>query len=145
MKILQHNQTLFFSIERVNKSYRKYTQKQIISAGYNITIDQLLLFMQISEHTDISQVVLAENIFKNVALVTRTIELLVKQGFLNRFEYKTYRRKKKLILTKEGVKIIEKLSLIIESKRKNALKGLAEPEIQSVAKILNKIATNCGA
>ena len=74
------NDILFYNLEKSIKMYRKYAQKQLTKAGFEITIDQWLVLKTIQENKNISQNQIAEMVFKDFASITRIIELLVKKN-----------------------------------------------------------------
>lgn len=134
--------TIFFQIEKAIKQYRTMAQNNLNQLEYPITINQILLMIQIDQRTDTSQVELAELLFKDVASVTRMIELLVKRGFLVREENKEDRRKKDLKITEKGKELLELAVPIIKKNREIAQQNLNEEEIQTLFKLLNKIIVN---
>ena len=137
------HQTIFYVLEKSIKSYRQFAQRNIDDYKLNITIDQWLVLRMIQEHPDISQVQLAEKVFKDYASITRILDLLVSKKFLTRTPHPNDRRRWKLQLSKKGLKTIEKLEQVVEQNRKTALKGITKNEIRSLQNTLNKIIHNC--
>ena len=88
--------TIFYQIEKAIKQYRTMAQNNLNELGYSITINHILMLIQIEKRPEISQVELSELLFKDVASITRMTELLVKRDFLLRAENKVDRRKKDL-------------------------------------------------
>lgn len=142
MELQNPANTIFFQIEKAIKQYRSMAQNNLNQLEYPITINQILLMIQIDQRTDISQVELAELLFKDVASITRMIELLVKRGFLVREENKDDRRKKDLKITHKGKEILRLAVPIVKKNREIAQQNLNEKEIQTLFKLLNKIITN---
>jgi MarR family transcriptional regulator, transcriptional regulator for hemolysin len=136
------DQVIFYSIEKSIKTYRQFAQKNIKDAGFNITIDQWLVLKTIQEDATISQQHLAIKVFKDFASITRMIELLVKNGFLNRDFHHEDRRRFKLSLTEQGIQIIESLEPIINANRIKALSEVSNAEIEQLQTILLKITSN---
>lgn len=134
--------TVFFQIEKAIKQYRTMAQNNLNQLEHPVTINQILLLIQIDQRTDTSQVELAELLFKDVASVTRMIELLVKRGFLVREENKEDRRKKDLKITGKGKEILRLAVPIIKKNREIAQQNLNEEEIQTLFNLLNKIIVN---
>jgi len=73
--------TIFYSIEKAIKSYRKLAQKRISEVVPDITLDQALLLLLIEDQPKLSQVKLAGLLFKDYASMTRMIVLLIQNGF----------------------------------------------------------------
>lgn len=137
------NDILFYNLEKSIKMYRKYAQKQLTKAGFEITIDQWLVLKTIQENKNISQNQIAEMVFKDFASITRIIELLVKKKFVTRKIDTNDRRKFVLDITNNGNKIIEDIYPIVIENRKQALTGFNEQEINSLRKQLEKLIFNC--
>ncbi len=138
----QLDSIIFYSMDKAIKSYRQYAQKQLKAAGFDITIDQWLVLKAIEEDNTITQQYIAEKVFKDVASITRIIELLVKNGFLTRHFHNTDRRRFNLQLTAQGKDIIEKLKPYTAENRKKALQGLSAKELTLVKQAMEKIIEN---
>ncbi|TVZ27309.1 DNA-binding MarR family transcriptional regulator [Gillisia sp. Hel_I_86] len=134
--------TIFYQIEKTIKQYRTMAQNNLNELGYSITINQILLLIQIDQRPNTSQVKLAELLFKDVASITRMTELLVKREFLLREENKEDRRKKNLKLTNKGKQILELALPIIKKNRETASENLNEQEKEDLLNTLNKIILN---
>jgi DNA-binding MarR family transcriptional regulator len=133
---------IFYSIEKSIKTYRQFAQKNISKAGIEITIDQWLVLKTIEEDNTISQKDIATKTFKDVASITRIIELLVQKGYLSRNLKSQDRRRFELILTDEGNTIIEKMQPYIQINRAQALKNITDEEIINLHSTLSKIILN---
>ncbi|KOY88180.1 hypothetical protein AD998_12230 [bacterium 336/3] len=125
------------------KVYRKFAQNQIDKDGYDITIDQWLVLKTLQENKSLSQNQIAELVFKDIASVTRIIELLVQKQYINREINTTDRRKFELKITEKGNKIIEDIYPIVIENRKQALTGLTTEEINTLKTQLEKLILNC--
>ena len=134
---------VIYSIEKAIKSYRKFAQANIRRVENNVTIDQALLLILLKNRPELSQVEVAEMLFKDYASITRMVELMVQKDYLIRVENSKDRRRKELIPSKLGEDIMEKLFPIIERNREIALYGLSNSEIQQLDYILKKIVKNC--
>lgn len=134
---------VIYSIEKAIKSYRKMAQNNIREIETNITIDQVLLLVLLKNRPELTQVEMAEILFKDYASITRMIELMVKNEYLTRSENQDDRRRKELVISSTGEKIIKKTLPIIERNRKTALMGLTNDEINQLDCLLKKIINNC--
>jgi DNA-binding MarR family transcriptional regulator len=135
--------TVFYNIEKTIKQYRRFAQKRIIKAGYDITIDQLILLKIVADNRHISQKAISKLMYKDFASITRIIELLVKKSYVRREINESDRRRSHLIVTKKGIKQIEEVFKIVEENRKLALKGTSKSSIQNLNTTLNDIFLNC--
>lgn len=136
-------QTIFYTIENAIKQYRKISQKRIQEVVKDITIDQALVLMIIDGNPEFTQVEIAELLFKDYASMTRMINLLVKNGHLNRVTSAKDKRRSQLSLTEKGAQTIEMLKPIIILNRASALKKVSQKEQQELEETLNKIIANC--
>lgn len=134
---------VIYSIEKAIKTYRKFAQNNIRKIESNITVDQALLLILLQNRPELTQVEMAEVLFKDYASITRMIELMVKNEYLTRNESQEDRRRKELIISKKGENIIKKLFPVIEENRNTALKGLSQSEIEQLDSLLKKIINNC--
>ncbi|WP_456437124.1 MarR family winged helix-turn-helix transcriptional regulator [Psychroserpens sp.] len=137
------SKTIFFTIEKAIKNYRKYAQKQINKKVKNITIDQALLLLFLHKNPNLSQSEIADLIFKEKASVTRMIEIMKKNKLLNRRINNNDRRGFKLNITKKGLEILNLISPIISTNREVALNDISKSEILQIDNALNKIIKNC--
>ena len=136
------NDIIFYSIEKSIKAYRQFAQKNISKAGIEITIDQWLVLKTIEEDNSISQKDIASKTFKDVASITRIIELLVQKGYLSRDLKSEDRRRFDLTLTNEGNEIIKKMQPHIQINRAQALRNISDEEIINLQSTLLKIISN---
>ncbi|TAE28581.1 MAG: MarR family transcriptional regulator [Candidatus Kapaibacterium sp.] len=134
---------VFYNLENTIKTYRQFAQKQITSSGFDITIDQWLILKTIQENDNLAQQTIAEKVFKDVASITRIIEILVKKGYISRSFHNDDRRRFALAITKEGEKIIDKVLPIIEQNRAQALTSLSEKDVKTLQKLLTILTKNC--
>ncbi|XLS29025.1 MarR family winged helix-turn-helix transcriptional regulator [Flavobacteriaceae bacterium M23B6Z8] len=142
MSFTNPSDTIFYQIEKAIKQYRSMAQANLNELGCHITINQLLLLIQIDKRPDVSQVALAELLFKDVASITRMIELLVKEGFLIREENKEDRRRKDLKITAKGRETLDRAMPVIIKNREVAQNNISEEERKTLFQILNKIIVN---
>ncbi|MFP2996086.1 MarR family transcriptional regulator [Spongiivirga sp. MCCC 1A20706] len=142
MQFKDPSETIFYQIEKAIKQYRTMAQGNLNVLGYNVTINQILLMIQIKRQADITQVELANLLFKDVASITRMIELLVRENLIERAENKNDRRKKDLKITKKGEILLEQAIPIISKNRAIAQKNMSKEEVQNLFKLLNKIIIN---
>lgn len=137
------DQIVFYSLDKAIKSYRQMAQKNISKQNLDITIDQWLLLTAISNNPNVTQQEIAASVFKDLASITRMIELLVKKEILVRDFHPDDRRRFVLSITPKGQSILSDLEPIIKSNRSKALESVTPAEIELLKEILNRIADNC--
>lgn len=136
-------QIVFYSLDKAIKSYRQMAQKNINKENIDITIDQWLLLTTIKNNPDATQQHIALSVFKDLASITRMIEILVKKEILTRDFHPEDRRRFSLHVTTKGEQILTDLEPIIRSNRSKALEGISADEIEVLKTVLNKMARNC--
>ena len=135
-------ETIFYTIESTIKTYRKFAQANIRKVDPTITLDQSMLLMKLMDHPDISQKELARLVFKDVASVTRMIELLVNTGFLTRIPNPENRRRNILTVTPKAKRVLRKIDKVVAKNRTTALEGISEKQINQCKKCLELILDN---
>ena len=141
--LISSKDTVFYKLEKAIKLYRKMAQRRLQEAGSDLTINQLIVIIQLQKQPDLQMVDLADIIFKDLASVTRMIDLLFKKGYLERKENQRDRRRKDLVLTKAASEAIEQLSPVIAAYRAQAFNGFSEKEIQNLSMLLDQLSHNC--
>ncbi len=135
-------ETIFYSIESTIKAYRKFAQGNIRKIDPSLTIDQSMLVHKLMQNPFATQKELAQLIFKDVASVTRMIELLVKSGFITRKTNPENRRQNILTPTKKSEKLLDKLKNTVENNRAEALKNISKKDLEKCKQTLEKILWN---
>lgn len=137
------NDSIFYTIEKTIKAYRKFAQRNIKNKKIKITIDQALTLLFIANKPELQQKEIAKLIFKENASLTRIIELLSKKEYINRSFNENDRRRSKLEISKKGKNTIKNVIPIIKKNRVDALKGISKNELLQLNETLNKIYKNC--
>ncbi len=137
------SQTIFYTIERAIKEYRRLSQKRLKAKYRNITIDQAMVLFFIDQRPNITQNEIASLVFKDNASLTRMIELMHRNGFLNRSVDLMDRRRYILEITPKGKKTLGELIEIIKKNRQHALENVDRDELDQLQRTLNKIIANC--
>ena len=139
------NKTVVYAIEKAIKEYRKFGYNNIKKVTDGITIDQSLVLILLDQNPDCCQREIAELVFKDMASMTRMIDLMVKKDFLRRGINEKDRRRFSLTVSSKGRRTINKLVPTVKQNRTTALKGLSNKEIAQMHNFLNKIIANCSA
>lgn len=134
---------IFYTLEKTIKSYRQFAQKEIKIAGYSITIDQWLILKTLQEYPAIEQQQLSRKVFKDVASITRILDILVRSGFIDRSINEKDRRRRCLSLTEKGRRTMEKVHEIVIANRNTALNGISRRKLEVLKEELEKIMNNC--
>jgi len=140
--MIRAEDTIFYSIERTIKAYRKLAQSKIKQVDPSISVDQSWMIKELLDNPDSSQVDLANLLFKDVASITRMMELMVKKGFVHRRVNPENRRRNLLEVSKKGKRVVDKISPATIKNRENALKGISKKELKACRAVLDKIFNN---
>ena len=135
--------TFFYSLEKSIKAYRQFAQARITRAGIDITLDQWLVLKMLQDYPDITLQQVAADVFKDVASVTRIVQLLESKGHVMRLAHPDDGRRSSLSLTREGTFIVRALEPIVTDNRKRALKGVKSPQLDAAHVLLGRITENC--
>ena len=143
MKPTPFQHSVFYAIERAIKTYRRFAQDRIGQTVPKLTINQALLLELLARNPDISQNEMAVLLFKDLAAITRMMELLVKQGYVVRSPHPKDRRKHQLRLTESGREKVELVRPVTLQNRADALAGFSEEEKATLKRLLERLITNC--
>ncbi len=143
MSITLPSETVFHSIERAIKEYRKFSQKNISNQIEDLTIDQGMVLLFLDKHSELTQKEIAALIFKDNASMTRMINLMVNKKYLKRSMNNVDRRRYHIEITAKGKKVLETLPPIILSNREKSLEGITKEELIQLENLLKKITSNC--
>ncbi len=135
--------TFFYVIEKAIKSYRQFAQRNISQAGLEITIDQWLVLKTLQENPGIQLTTIAADVFKDVASITRIVQLLEKNGYVNRTDNVSDGRRSSFSLTRAGSAAVRRLLPIIEGNRTDALRGVNTREMAECRRVLEIVIGNC--
>ncbi|MBD0377678.1 MAG: MarR family transcriptional regulator [Flavisolibacter sp.] len=134
---------IFYTLDKAIKTYRQFAQRRFTENGLDITIDQWLVLNAIADNPEISQLEIADQVFKDAASVTRIIDLLIKKNYLEREAHDQDRRRFKLQLTKEGKDLLKSLQKIVNQNRAIALEGIDDENLKLTRGTLLTIIDNC--
>ncbi len=95
------------------------------------------------DNADIPLASVARAVFKDVASITRIVQLLEAKGLLVRLSHSRDKRRSTLKLTRKGRAIIKTLAPVIAENRSVALRGLKPAELQRTQELLEAIVMNC--
>ncbi len=140
---LAPSKTIFYTIERTIKQYKKYAQHQFDEKIGDITVDQALVLSFIEQRPDLSQSQIAALVFKDNASITRMIDLIIKKGYLKRAINHQDRRKFLLKLTPKARETLSQLRKIRTRNRATALSGISADQLSMVTTILEQLISNC--
>jgi len=132
---------LYYLIEKTNKVIRRYSQVRFSEAGIEVTVDQWLVLKKISDSERITQIELANALFKDRASITRILDLLLGKRLVRK-EEGADKRAYELALTPNGQKFMEQAMVIVKNVRKKGVETMSEKEQEQLRSSLQKIIKN---
>lgn len=135
-------QNIFYTLEKAVKAYRQMVQRSLSAAGLGITLDQWLVLKTIAQDSQATQNQIAARVFKDVASVTRIVEILVSKGYLERVFLPSDRRRQQLNVTAAGEQLLEQVYPVSLANRQAALHGLDSETIANLQSSLQSIIKN---
>lgn len=134
---------LFYSLESAIKAYRRFAQARLHAAGVDVTIDQWLVLKTLHESADVTLQQVGVAVFKDIASVTRIVQLLERKGLLRRTPHPSDGRRSELVLTSAGESVIRTVEPIAQANRRQALDGIDAEEVARLRAVLHRITENC--
>ena len=107
-----------------------------------ITVDQWVLLKIIEESKSLSQKELAVISLRNPASITRSLDILEKNGFIDRMPIPFNRRQYEITLTAKGSDFVQKNMELIKGLRKRSIKGFTKQELENLTSMLLRIQKN---
>lgn len=107
-----------------------------------ITPDQFRVLTHLWQHDGCSQQELAAGSLRDRANVTRIIDILEREGIVERNDHESDRRIFKIQLTKMGKDIEKDAMACGQAAMDDALKGISKSELEVCMKVLNKTIEN---
>jgi DNA-binding MarR family transcriptional regulator len=136
-------EVIFYTLDKAIKTYRQFAQRRLNEAGFDISIDQWLVLQAISETPGISQLEIAERVFKDAASITRIIDLLINKNYLQRENHSIDRRRFNLTVTAEGKALMKSVGKVVRQNRLMAVENISEQQLLQSRQTLTQIIENC--
>jgi MarR family transcriptional regulator, organic hydroperoxide resistance regulator len=136
------NKSLGFLLSKTNASMRIYFNKAIKENGLDATAEQWGLLNIIHEFPGIIQSNIAEKSMKDRTNITRMLDVLEKNRFIERKSDKDDRRLYRIYITDKGESLLKSLIPVAMSVNEKASYGLNKNELKIFIEILYKIYKN---
>jgi DNA-binding MarR family transcriptional regulator len=130
---------------RITRAMSRMFQNVITHAGYDVTIEQWVIIVNLNRKNGQFQQQLADNTYKNKTSVTRMINALQKKGLVERISDPKDLRQKRIFLTKKGGQLYKKLRPLAMQVQEKATQGIEPEEMEYCKNILLKIYANLEA
>ncbi|MCP4715657.1 MAG: MarR family transcriptional regulator [Deltaproteobacteria bacterium] len=127
---------------RTTRAMGRMLQNMFVNAGYDITIEQWVIIVNLNRQNSQFQQQLADNTYKNKTSVTRMITSLQKRGLVERIPDTDDLRQNRIFLTDKGRQLYSELAPLARQVQQKATMGIQPGELESCMKIVLKIYGN---
>lgn len=123
----------------VIKSIGKRIHSSFVESGNELSMDYYMLLYILYDKDDIIQHDLAHFMNKDKSAILRQIDLLERKKLVVRIPDSEDRRKKIIVLTKDGVKTVESMLKIEADVLNDLLKDISESDLKIFESVLDKM------
>ncbi len=134
------SEVYFFWMDRAMKAQRKAKNRFFKKLGLDLTSDQWIILKRLSEVENQTQKELADAVTKDPASITRTLDILEKNKWIERRN--ADRRSFKVHLTKQGSDLVNRVLPEAVLYRQKGVEGISDSEMKVFKKVLDTICTN---
>lgn len=128
-----------FKMGEVIKSIGKLIAKSIMDGENELSMEYYFLLNILYDKDDIIQHDLANLMHKDKSAILRQIDVLERQKLVVRIPDSEDRRKKTIVLTKDGMKKVEKMRKIEADILNSLLKDVSERDLKIFESVLDKM------
>ena len=128
-----------YSVMNLARQIGRNVNQHIASLNDDVTMKQgaVLYFIARSRQEDLIQQDIAEMMDINKSATLRTIDILEKKGFVKRFPVLNDRRKNRIEVTKQGLKVVDAFILTIREKDADLKKSVTDEELKAFFKVMS--------
>ncbi len=127
---------------RTTRAMGRMLQNMFAHAGFDITIEQWVIIVNLNRQNGQFQQQLADNTYKNKTSVTRMINSLQKRGLVERISDPHDLRQKKIFLTDKGKQLYAKLKPLALKVQEKATMNIPHDELAACMRTVLKIYGN---
>lgn len=132
-----------YQLSYTENLHRNLLNKKFSINKLDITPEQFIILDLLTEHsTGISMQKISEKIHRDNSAITRSIDILEKKNLVSRVNAEKDRRKKIILITEQGIKLLHNAKDIAKQYAKEVAKGLTEKQLNDLFSILKIIQKN---
>lgn len=132
-----------YQLSYTENLHRNLLNKKFSTNKLEITPEQFIILDLLTEHsTGISMQKISEKIHRDNSAITRSIDILEKKNLVSRVNAEKDRRKKIILITKQGITLLHNAKDIAKQYAKEVAKGLTEKQLNDLFSILKIIQNN---
>jgi DNA-binding MarR family transcriptional regulator len=129
-------------IFRLNPAIRRKMLAEIRQSGYDTTFEQFSVMNFLYNSEGVIQSDLAAGTLKDKTNITRILDILQRDGYIERRSHRTDRRSTMIFLTDSGKELTENLLQIVEKVYRHIKRGISEDDLIFVGEIVAKMNDN---
>jgi DNA-binding MarR family transcriptional regulator len=141
-KLALQYELLGFSIYRLYSQASNLLRRTFQAEGFDLTPEQWGVLTRLREEEGMNQSHLGEKTFKDRHNITRILNVLERQGCIERRADTADKRVYRLFLTPSGLALQNKLDRLVKAHREAVFKGLNPTERESLQRIISRIIGN---
>ena len=138
----KNEETPPYCIYKLDRLYRLHMSEVLKSAGAPISPEQYILLLTLYNQDGVTQKSLANPVLQDHPNVTRLLDGLEKNLYIERRPVSGDRRKFAVHLTSEGTRLIQSLFPYRIEEIRHLFKGVSRKEVNTLMTILKKLETN---
>lgn len=143
-KIMSLKIPLGYVLCKTKRAYRSKLLARFKENDVDLSLDLYILLFQINLNESVTQQELAEHLQKDKSVILRQINVLIERGFTVRSWDANDRRKKNLVLTLTGKKILEDSIAFAKSVSDELLEGVSNEDQLIFENVIQRIFENGG-
>lgn len=122
--------------------FNRFLGQQFKLNNINLTREQWSVLVPLWKQQGCSQQAIADFTHRDKPSITRLIDQLEKEGYVERMSHPTDRRQNLIFLTNKGKEIEEKVMYIVNNVTERATRGLSENQIMEIKNFFQHIQNN---
>lgn len=142
---MESTKPLGYMLDQSLRVLRNHLICEFREKGIDLTIEQFVILHLLNTNGDLIQRDLACQLQKDKSIMVRQINCLLEHQYVVRTTNNEDKRKKNLILTKNGTEILNRIRGISGSISKKLLSDVSEKDLETFHSVLLKIQENGGA
>ena len=136
----ERKQTLGFLLARASYAMAASLNSLVKNEGIDLPHSQYIVLKVLYEKDGLSQQELATKVYKDVAAIKRTLDILENKGLVKRIPVTM--RKNSILITDEGKKLIPQVLDCIKKWEDSILSDIDDQEYETFENVLNTIYNN---
>lgn len=135
----QNKESIFKSIGLTSKILGVYINEKMSEHGMDLTQNQYTLLKILMEKEGSTQNDLADLTERDKTSMARLVNIMESKRLISKVQGKVDRRKRRIYLTDEGKKVLQKALPIMQKIEAELIKDLSPREVQSTIELLNNV------